>query len=279
MFYIGTNQDQALKHDSQIGDYVNLNVSHEDKGKIGNLLNQAGLISAQEIALALEEQKIKRNLKLGQILATKGFVKQETADFFATRWHSMIVEVKIGDVKYKLGECLEKAGLLNPIQINHILELQKTNNQRFGQIAIEQGYLKPETLNLFVENLCIYNYKYLNELVTKILISAQKLIQIQEYGLAIIELRKALKYNPHHAGIHALLSIIYIKEQQLTMAHIHLKKAQRSNPDEPLLIEAKMFLEIQQTLAKQQEKNLRQKQECAKKSGLVSFFTKKLAIA
>jgi tetratricopeptide (TPR) repeat protein len=279
MFYIGTNQDQTLTQDLQIQDYLNLNVSHEDQGKIGNLLHQAGLISHQEVILALEEQKIKRDLKLGQILATKGFVKQQTADFFATRWHSMIVEVKIGDVKYKLGECLEQAGLLNPIQVNQILELQKITNQRFGQIAIEQGYLKQETLKLFVENLCIYNYKYLNELVGKILISAQKLIKIKEYALAIIELRKALKYNPHHAGIHALLSIIYIKEQHLTMAHIHLKKAQRSNPDEPLLIEAKMLLEIQQTLTKQKEKNLRQKQESAKKSGLVSFFTKKLAIA
>lgn len=275
---------QANQTDSLQKENLNLDIYSDPRNvPLGILLQKAGLISAGEIEVALEDQKHHSNLKFGQILATRGWVKQETADFFAREWHSMILEVKRGEAKYRLGESLEKAGLLNALQIQEILDLQKTTNKCFGQIAVEQGYIKEKTLNLFMKNLCSYNHKYLNETVESIVNSAKKFVKIQNYSLAILELRKALKYNPHHAEVHGLLSIIYIKQKQLTMANIHLKKAERTNPNEPLLFEAKSLLTVKQRFDLHHNQ-LNQNQETnnnpnPQKSGFFGLFNKKLAVA
>jgi len=274
---------QANQTDSLQKENLNLDIYSETQNiPLGILLQKAGLISAREIEVALEDQKHHSNLKFGQILATRGWVKQKTADFFADEWDSMILEVKRGEAKYRLGESLEKAGLLNALQIQEILELQKMTNKCFGQIAVEQGYIKENTLTLFMKNLCSYNHKYLNETVDSMLNSAKKFVKIQNYSLAILELRKALKYNPHHAGVHGLLSIIYIKQQQLTMANIHIKKAERTNPDEPLLFEAKSLLTIKQRFdhkQNRQNQNQETNHNTNQKSGFFGLFNKKLVAA
>jgi tetratricopeptide (TPR) repeat protein len=283
MFFLNPDQNDAIQKES-----LNINIYEQNMYSqgtpIGSLLEKAGLISLGEIEIALEDQKHNSNLRLGQILAIKGWIKQETADFFASQWHSMITEVKRGETKYKLGQCLEKAGLLNNTQITEILDLQKKTNKCFGQIAVEMGYIKESTLDLFIQNLCNYNHKYLNETIEGILYSVKKLIKIQKYSLGIIELRKALKYNPHHSGIHALFSIIYIKQKQFTMASIHIKKAERTNPNEPLLFEAKMLLQINERFNsdnnnKVNSVNQENNDPTQKKSSFLGFFTKKLAIA
>lgn len=270
------------KTDSLQKENLNLNIYTKNKNVLlGELLQKAGLITSGEIEVALEDQKYHNDLKLGEILATRGWVKQQTADFFASQWQSMITEVKRGEAKYRLGECLNKAGLITRAQVQEILELQKITNKCFGEIAVEKGYIKQITLDLFIENLCAYDH-HLNQTVEVFLNSAKKLVKINQYSPAILELRKALKYNPHHSAIHGLLSIIYIKQKQLTMASIHIKKAQRSNPDEPLLREAKSLLGIhhnfslnnQTTINIQSTSNSQEK-----KDSLFSLFSKKLALA
>lgn len=60
---------------------------------------------------------------------------------------------------------------------------------------------------------------------------------------AITELRDALKIDPQHSSIHALLGKAYLQQQQLTMAKVHIKKACQANPKDPLAIESKKELE------------------------------------
>ena len=60
---------------------------------------------------------------------------------------------------------------------------------------------------------------------------------------AIAELRDALKIDPKHSTIHALLGKAYIRQQQLTMAKVHINKAYQANPQDPVAIESKKELE------------------------------------
>ena len=53
-----------------------------------------------------------------------------------------------------LGEILQQAGLLAPQDIRQALKIQQQyNNYRFGEILIQQGQLRPETVNFFVNDL------------------------------------------------------------------------------------------------------------------------------
>ncbi|MBW4562105.1 MAG: tetratricopeptide repeat protein [Mojavia pulchra JT2-VF2] len=116
---------------------------------LGKVLQQADLISSEQVEIALKEQTQVAGLRLGEILASHGWLKQETADFFSELWPALLEQKP----KQPLGKYLEEAGLLNEHQIRTILAEQPQNNLRFGELAVLKGWLKPTTIKLFLEHL------------------------------------------------------------------------------------------------------------------------------
>ncbi len=122
---------------------------------LGQILVEAGLISMSQIELALREQE-QSNLKIGEILTLHGWIKQETADFFAEQWKGLLLEPQ----KKPLIYYFQQAALLDQQQINELIRLQKLKQKkvRFHNLAVEQKYLKQVTVDFFVTNLfCIDN--------------------------------------------------------------------------------------------------------------------------
>ncbi|MDJ0600930.1 MAG: DnaJ domain-containing protein [Crocosphaera sp.] len=72
---------------------------------------------------------------------------------------------------------------------------------------------------------------------------AQDYIQRNNISQAIIELRETLKEEPNNSTCHGLLGLAYLKENQLTMAKIHINKARKVNPQDPIVIQAKQALD------------------------------------
>ncbi len=116
---------------------------------LGIVLQQAGLVSVQEVKQALKQQQVHRGLKIGEILASQGQINSKTADFFAERWSSLLVEKN----KQPIGQYLKQAGLLNEQQIQVILTEQKQTEQKFGELAIAKGWLRQATLDFFLRYL------------------------------------------------------------------------------------------------------------------------------
>ena len=119
---------------------------------LGSLLQQANLVSASQIEEALQEQIESNNIRIGKILASRGWIKQETADFFAEQWNSLLSH----ESKLPLGHYLKEAALLNEEQIKVILLQQKHQRLelRFGTLAVLNGWLKPTTIEFFLN--CFY---------------------------------------------------------------------------------------------------------------------------
>ena len=122
---------------------------------LGETLMEAGLISASQIEIALNEQK-EHNLKIGKIFALHSWIDQKTADFFVERLPYLVKEPK----KQPLAYYFKEAGLLTDEQIKNIIKLQKLKKQkvRFHRLAVEQGYLKQLTVDFFLAHIFnIYN--------------------------------------------------------------------------------------------------------------------------
>jgi len=118
---------------------------------LGTLLQQADLVSASQIEIALQDQK-QYQYRIGEILALHGWLKQETADFFAQEWLKLLQQPD----KQRLGEYLLSAGLLDRGQVQNILFLQRKTSIRFGALAVLKSWVKPTTLNFFLTSL-FYN--------------------------------------------------------------------------------------------------------------------------
>ncbi|WP_156113920.1 tetratricopeptide repeat protein [Myxosarcina sp. GI1] len=116
---------------------------------LGRVLQQAGLVSRQQIKTALEKQeKEERRQRLGEILALQGLLTPKTADFFAERWLTIARQKS----QQPIGQYFKEAGLLDESQIGLILYEQGQTNLKFGELAIRKGWIKPATRDFFVEH-------------------------------------------------------------------------------------------------------------------------------
>ena len=113
---------------------------------LGMVLREADLVSIPQLKLALESQIDYPYLRLGEILAVRGWLKPETADFFAQDW-AQLVQQRTSE---PLGYYLEKSALLELNQIEAVLEEQRATGIRFGTVAVLQGLLKSTTLDFFL---------------------------------------------------------------------------------------------------------------------------------
>ena len=117
---------------------------------LGEILQEAGLISEAQLKVALEDQKQYPHLRLGEILVWRGWVKQETVNFFAQQWDKLL---RSRQRKYPLGYYLREAALLDNGQIEAIIQEQRQLGIRFGAAAVLKGLIGQRTLNFFLKYL------------------------------------------------------------------------------------------------------------------------------
>ena len=120
-----------------------------NKLPIGLQLQHAGLISDEQLRQALELQAQYTEMKLGEILVLHEGLRIKTIDFFVDKWQEMVQEGQL----YPIGHYLKQAYLLTDKQVEIILQEQKVNQQKFGQLAVEKGWLEQETVDFFIDNL------------------------------------------------------------------------------------------------------------------------------
>ena len=116
---------------------------------LGLVLRKAGLVSSEQVEKALKESLVLPKCKIGEILAIRGWIKPETADFFAEIWPRALAAKKL----QPLGQYLKAAGLINDQQIAQILEIQQNNRLNFGKIAVNEAIISQTTLDFFLEHL------------------------------------------------------------------------------------------------------------------------------
>lgn len=121
-----------------------------NKVSLGEVLQQAGLVSTRQLEHALEQQKLINNkLRIGEILAIQEIIDSKTANFFAKQWSKLIVD----QPQQPIGQYFQQAGLLSEQQIQAILDEQNYTNSKFGELAIAKGWLKQDTVNFFLRYL------------------------------------------------------------------------------------------------------------------------------
>lgn len=63
------------------------------------------------------------------------------------------------------------------------------------------------------------------------------------FAAAVLELREALKLDPNNSRCHSLLGAAYLKQNQATMAKVHINKALQLNPKDELAMKGKQYLD------------------------------------
>ena len=218
------------------------------KKPLGEILLEAGLVSISQIEIALEEQK-QNDLKIGQILASHGWIKQETADFFAERWLSFLQKKQ----RRPLAFYLFAAGLLAQEQLLILKQRQKQKNSetRLHSLAVKQGYIKQVTINFFLKYL--YNLYSLQNLsftslyeLIKSYINGEsnfQRLELSQVPLNGVKLKKILLDNSIliQANLNnSNLSSSSLIEVDLTLADLEFANLSHVNFKQACLIEANL---------------------------------------
>ncbi|HEY9771573.1 MAG TPA: hypothetical protein V6C71_24275 [Coleofasciculaceae cyanobacterium] len=116
------------------------------KPLLGILLQNAGLISQEQLQNALDIQVKYSQMKLGEILVLQEGITAKTIEFFVNKWHIFLAQGQ----QFPIGYYLNQACLLNEQQIKTILEEQKNNQQKFGVLAVKKGWIQQNTINFFL---------------------------------------------------------------------------------------------------------------------------------
>ena len=72
---------------------------------------------------------------------------------------------------------------------------------------------------------------------------AQTLVQRSNFAQARTELQEALRLEPNNGLCHTLIGVVYLKQNQTTMAKVHITKALQLNPKDPTALKGKQFLD------------------------------------
>ena len=75
---------------------------------------------------------------------------------------------------------------------------------------------------------------------------AQALMAKNNFAQARVELQDALKLEPGNSRCHALMGVVYLKQNQTTMAKVHINKALQLDSRQPTALEGKKLLDLAQ---------------------------------
>jgi thioredoxin reductase len=125
------------------------NLSKQSK-PLGILLLEAGLVNTEQLDIALNAQKTK-TVRLGEILAGHGWVKQRTVEYLMKK----VVHQQLSGNGQRLGSYLVDAGLVNEEQLEIALNEQKTTALCLGQILAQHGWVNQQTVEYLMEKVVL----------------------------------------------------------------------------------------------------------------------------
>jgi tetratricopeptide (TPR) repeat protein len=99
---------------------------------------------------------------------------------------------------------------------------------------------------------------------------AEEYINMRNWTKANVELREVLKDDPNNAIAHAQMAIVYYRQNQVTMAKMHINKAIQLDPAAPIVRNAKQ--EIKKMMS---DTPAASKSSATAKGGLFGLFGKK----
>lgn len=120
---------------------------------IGTHLLEAGLLTSEQLDVAIAEQDLQTAARLEEVIQKRGWVKERTIQFLLDRVNNKLVDDPELGTFAQLGAHLVEAGLVTSAQVEQALLEQKTSNKRLGEILVNHGWVTPQTIEYMMKHL------------------------------------------------------------------------------------------------------------------------------
>lgn len=120
---------------------------------IGAHLLEAGLLTSEQLEVALAEQELEATARLGEVIQKRGWVKERTIQFLLNQVNKTLVDDPDLSTGARLGAYLVEAGLVTSTQVDQALLEQKTSNKHLGEILVTHGWVTTQTIEYMMKYL------------------------------------------------------------------------------------------------------------------------------
>lgn len=202
-----------------------VNPAYEKFSKDGNRAEYLVLLREMSKRLRQEASKIELKHELSKQLAQS----HNIGHFYKTSLQ------QLAEKQYEsFDQALEIIGQISELNLVYLLR-QGGNIAPSSPVATSKatpGETPPTQLPLQPESPAEQYYR-----------RAQALMAKNNFAQARVELQDALKIEPNNSLYHSLMGVVYLRQNQTTMAKVHINKALQLNPQDSMALKAKKFLE------------------------------------
>lgn len=124
-----------------------------DSQGIGTHLLAAGLLTSEQLEVALAEQELEATAHLGDVIQKRGWVQKRTIQFLLHQVNNTLVDNPELSACAQLGANLVEAGLVTSTQVAEALLEQQISNKRLGEILVNHGWVTPQTVEYMMKHL------------------------------------------------------------------------------------------------------------------------------
>lgn len=124
-----------------------------DSQEIVTHLLAAGLLTSEQLEVALAEQELEATARLGDVIQKRGWVQKRTIQFLLHQVNNTLVDNPELSACAQLGANLVEAGLVTSTQVDEALLEQQISNKRLGEILVNHGWVTPQTVEYMMKHL------------------------------------------------------------------------------------------------------------------------------
>jgi tetratricopeptide (TPR) repeat protein len=247
-----------------------------------SIVNQSyGQISK---AAQLQEQQAMLELLAKRITADAGKIDisssaaqnlyQQSSEDLNRVYHELLKELALQQYR-TLESSTEVTGQISELNLVYLLRKRNqtirpplasaspANNKAADQTPVEAGNTTETAKTAEVSKNPLQGEKAMRR--------AEEYINMRNWTKANVELREVLKDDPNNAIAHAQMAIVYYRQNQVTMAKMHINKAIQLDPSAPIVRNAKQ--EIKKMMSDTPAAS--KPSSSAAKGGLFGMFGKK----
>lgn len=176
-----------------------------------------------------------------QLLSTKKNLELE---------YRSLVKSLANDLYTSLDNIYQKIAQLSELNLVYLVRAEQSSSQPFRKTIpqVSQPQVSKEETKTIQKDTIIEQPPHVEDKpkespIAAYIRRAQSYADKGNYGQVILEIRDALKIEPNNSTCHGLLGLAYLKQNQATMAKVHITTALKYGPNDPIALEAKRELD------------------------------------
>ena len=173
--------------------------------------------------------------QLGELAQQLASAENPEAEYYK------VLEILAAQQYQNLAQSLEMTGKISELNLVYLMR-RESQSQKLPKTSATSSSPSAPSEDQSVDEAVAAEAKR-SATVDSYLRRAEEYMAKKAYAQATLELRDALRFAPNDSRCHSLMGMVYLQQNQTTMAKVSIKRSLELNSQDPIALKAKQQLE------------------------------------